>query len=85
MMEKAEIIQKLTDIISAYITDKSQLTEITESTDFIKDLKINSANLVDITLDIEEAFGIEIDNASMEQMLSVGAAMTIISEKIAAK
>lgn len=85
MMEKAQIIQKLTDIISAYIADKSQLTGITESTDFIKDLKINSANLVDITLDIEEAFGIEIDNASMEQMLSVGAAVAIISEKVAAK
>lgn len=84
-MEKAEIIQKLKDIISAYVTDKSQLTEVTESTDFIKDLKINSANLVDITLDIEEAFGIEIDNASMEQMLSVGAAVTIISDKIAQK
>ncbi len=84
-MEKAQIIQKLTDIISAYIADKSQLTGITESTDFIKDLKINSANLVDITLDIEEAFGIEIDNASMEQMLSVGAAVAIISEKVAAK
>lgn len=84
-MEKAEIIQKLTDIISTYITDKSQLTGITESTDFIKDLKINSANLVDITLDIEEAFGIEIDNTAMEQMLSVGAAVAIISEKIGEK
>lgn len=84
-MEKAEIVQKLTDIISNYIADKSQLTAITESTDFIKDLKINSANLVDITLDIEEAFGIEIDNAAMEQMLSVGAAVAIVSEKIGKK
>ena len=49
----------------------------------MKDLKINSANLVDIVLDVEEAYGITIDNESMERMLTVGAAMDIIKEKLA--
>lgn len=84
-MTKAEIIGKLKEIVSNYVADKSTLTDITESTDFINDLKINSANLVDITLDIEEVFGIEIDNAAMEEMLTVGAAVAIVSQKIAEK
>jgi len=54
-------------------------------TDFIKDLKINSANLVDVILDVEDDFDIEIDNEAMEKMLSVKAAIEIIEAKLASK
>jgi len=81
-MEKEEIISRLKPIISTYVEDKNTLEQLNEATDFIKDLKINSANLVDIVLDVEEAFGIEIDNLSMERMLTVGAAIEIIQTKM---
>ncbi len=55
---------------------------LTESTDFITDLQINSANLVDVILDIEEEFSIIIDNQSMERMLDVKSAMEIIQTKL---
>jgi len=48
-------------------------------------LNINSANLVDIILDIEEAFTIDIDNQSMEKMLTIKAALEIIETKLAEK
>ena len=38
---------------------------LNDRTDFIKDLKINSANLIDIILDVEVGLGIVIDNDSM--------------------
>jgi acyl carrier protein len=37
---------------------------------------------VDIILDLEDEFDIEIDNDSMEKMLSVKAAMDIIESKL---
>ena len=63
----------------------SVLAALNENTDFINDLKINSANLVDVILDIEEAFDIVIDNASMERMLNVQSALEIIETKLAEK
>ena len=45
-------------------------------------LKINSANLVDIVLDVEEVFKIEIDNESMAKMLTVEATINIIKSKL---
>ncbi|AWI26474.1 acyl carrier protein [Flavobacterium pallidum] len=77
-----DTIAKLKEIIRPYVKEQQALENLTEDTDFINDLKINSANLVDIVLDIEEAFGIEIDNQSMEKMLSVKAALEIINEKL---
>ena len=55
---------------------------MSEDTDFINDLEINSANLVDIILDVEDEFNIEIDNDSMEKMLSVKATVVVIQEKM---
>lgn len=82
-MTKEELIIKLKAIVKPYIQDEEAFKNLTEETDFIKDLKINSANLVDVVLDVEDEFDIEIDNDSMEKMLSVKAAIEIIETKLA--
>jgi acyl carrier protein len=84
-MNKHETIAKLKDIVKPYINNPEAFENLNESTDFINDLKINSANLVDVALDVEEVFDITIDNASMEKMLNVEAALAIIEEKLAEK
>ena len=81
-MTKEDLITHLKPILAAYTQNKEALDDINEDTDFIKDLKINSANLVDVVLDVEEEFGIEIDNHSMEKMLTVRAAIEIIETKL---
>jgi len=83
-MDKLDLIAKLKVIVTAYAEDEEALASIDENTDFIKDLKINSANLVDVVLDIEDEFNIEIENDAMAKMLNVKAAMDIIETKLAA-
>lgn len=83
-MNKQELIEKLKIIIKPYTTNTEAYDNLTEETDFIKDLHINSANLVDIILDIEEKFNIVIDNAEMERMLDVKTAVEIIEFKLSA-
>mgnify|MGYP001135480180 CR=1 FL=1 len=82
-MEKEQLINKLKTIVKPYIQNEEAFENLTEETDFINDLKINSANLVDVVLDVEDEFDIEIDNDSMEKMLSVKAAIAIIEAKLA--
>jgi acyl carrier protein len=84
-MNKQDTIEKLKDIIKPYVKNQEALENLTESTDFIKDLHINSANLVDVILDIEDRFDITIDNQSMEQMLDVKSALAIIERQLAEK
>lgn len=84
-MNKSEIIEQLKTVVKPYIKNQQAFENLNENTDFINDLKINSANLVDVILDIEEVFDIVIDNASMEKMLDVKSALTIIETKLAEK
>ena len=76
------MVEKLKAIVKPYIQDDAAFQNMNESTDFINDLKINSANLVDVGLDVEDAFDIEIDNESMEKMLNVANAIEIIEQKL---
>ncbi|WP_281846330.1 acyl carrier protein [Olleya namhaensis] len=84
-MTKEELIAKLKTIVQPYIQNEDAFNNLSEATDFINDLKINSANLVDVILDVEDEFDIRIENDDMEKMTSVKAVMDIVNEKLAAK
>lgn len=77
-----DLIAKLKQIVKPYINNAEAFESLNEQTEFIKDLDINSANLVDIILDVEDEFDIRIENDEMEKMLSVGASLEIIRSKI---
>lgn len=83
-MEKTRI-ETIKEILKPYVNDVAALESINSASDFINDLKINSAHLVDVILDIEDKFDIMIDTVSMEKMLTVGQALEIIENKLAQK
>ncbi|MBE0393230.1 acyl carrier protein [Flavobacterium sp. 7E] len=84
-MNRAIIIEELKDIVKPYVNNMEAFDTMNEDTDFINDLSINSANLVDVILDIEDLYNITIDNESMEKMIDVKATLSIIEEKLATK
>lgn len=81
-MNQEEILEKLKNIVKPFVNNQEALDNFTENTDFITDLNINSANLVDVILDVEDVFGIQIDNESMEKMIDVKSTLAIIALKL---
>jgi acyl carrier protein len=81
-MDRTAILVELKKVLAPYTEDKEMLGGINEGTDLIKDLKINSANLVDIIIDAESQYNIEIDFDAAEKMYNVGNCIDIISEKL---
>ncbi|WP_299253039.1 phosphopantetheine-binding protein [uncultured Aquimarina sp.] len=84
-MTKEELLSKLKTIIEPYVQNQEGFQNISEDTNFIEDLEINSANLVDVILDVEDEFNIEIDNDGMDKMLTVKASIEVIQDKLATK
>jgi len=77
-----QIIGKLKVILIKYTVEKQLIDLINSRTLILKDLKINSARIIDIILDVEEEFDIEIDDVSMENILTIGDLTAVIQEKI---
>jgi acyl carrier protein len=82
IIDRQVILEELKKVLVPYTLDKEALNNIDEQTDFIKDLKINSANLVDIIIDAENRYNIEIDMDSAEKIQNVGSCIDVIIEKM---
>ena len=75
------LFEEVKEIIRKYAFDKTLIDNASENSGIIADFKINSARIVDIVLDIEEKYDIEIDDESLEKIITVKDAMNIIIEK----
>ena len=80
-MKRDEIMYCLKEIVAPYVQNDDAVQDFNGKTDFLKDLEINSANLVDIVLDVEDEFNIAIDNEAMDKMLTVSDAVNLIELK----
>jgi acyl carrier protein len=84
-MTEEEKYQELKTIVKAYLPDDVSVTAINLESNFTTELNINSANLVDIVLDVEDKFDIMLENDDMDGMQTVKDALLIIDKKLAEK
>jgi acyl carrier protein len=81
-MDQGERYDQLKKIIKIYLPEDVSVEEISMESHFINELNINSANLVDIVLDVEDTFGITMENEDMDKMTTVKDALGIIADKM---
>ncbi|SDG53372.1 acyl carrier protein [Psychroflexus sediminis] len=82
----SEAIQaRLKQIVKPYVNNQENFENLSPESNFINDLEINSANLVDIVLDVEDEFDIRIENDDMEKMTDVETTVEVIQNKLKAK
>jgi len=74
--------EAIKEIIKPYVQNEEAFENLSLQSKFIEDLEINSANLVDIILDVEDKYDIEIDNDSMEKMMDPASAIEVIQSKL---
>ncbi|GGD93545.1 hypothetical protein GCM10011312_16670 [Planktosalinus lacus] len=80
-MTRDNIYQTLETIISEYLPEDVSKESITLQSNLTNELNINSSHLVDIVLDVEDAFKIALTNDDMETMQTVGDVIQIIEQK----
>jgi acyl carrier protein len=83
MTDRNEIRSKFIALLEPFVRQQTP-KPIDEQTRLINDLNVNSARLVDIILETEEAFHITIDDESADRLNAVGDAVDVIVEKSAA-
>jgi len=81
-MNTEENQAKLLKIVGDYLPEDVSVSDIQLNSNLTQDLNINSAHLVDIVLDVEDEFGIILENEDMDGMQTVQDALNIITAKI---
>ena len=76
-----ETIEKLIKILKRYSFNEPVFDNLTDESDLKDDLDINSARIIDIVLDIEEEFKIEIEDNTITKIRKFGDIVEIINSK----
>lgn len=61
------------------------LEKVTADAEFVQDLNADSLDLVELIMQLEEEFGVEISDEQAESIVTVGDALEFIQEHTAAK
>jgi acyl carrier protein len=77
-MENQEVFDKVVEILKPFAKNEEALSSISHETSLQKDLEVNSARLVDIVLEIEDNFDIEVSDDDADQVATVGDAVKLI-------
>ena len=81
-MDQTEIFEKVVKILTPYVKNQKALEGVTLSTHILDDLKVNSARLVDVVLEFEDAFDIEIADEDVDSVETIGNAVELIESKL---
>jgi acyl carrier protein len=82
-MSEEQITKKVIEILRGYVKDQALLETATAETHILKDLKVNSARLVDIIIKCEDVFGTSIDDDEADRIATIGDAVALIQQKAA--
>ncbi len=77
-MTQEQVFEKVVGILKPFVKNQEALASVAMETSILKDLKINSARLVDVVLEIEDAFGIEVADDEADKVRTVGDAVNLI-------
>ncbi len=78
-----EIFEKVKEIVEPYVKNTDALANATGETAFLSDLSINSARLVDIVIDFEDNFDIEVADEEADKIMTIQDAVDLIVAKTA--
>ena len=77
-MSEQEVFDKVVAIIEPFAQNEQALRNVTMDTSILEDLKVNSARLVDVVLEIEDTFDIEVSDEDADNVKTIGSALHLI-------
>jgi acyl carrier protein len=81
-VSQQEVFEKVVKILTPYVKNQEALDKVAMETHILDELKVNSARLVDVVLEFEDAFNIEIADDDVDAVETVGDAVTLIGGKL---
>ena len=81
-MTQEEVFEKVVKILTPYVKNQEALDSVSASTNILDELKVNSARLVDVVLEFEDSFDIEIADEDVDSVETVGSAVELIQSKL---
>jgi acyl carrier protein len=77
-MNEQDVFAGVIEIVRPFVKNMEALDRVSMDTSIMKDLKVNSARLVDVVIDIEDRFGIEVSDEDADKVRTLGDAVRLV-------
>lgn len=82
-MDSSSVIERVRGVVAEQLGVDPE--KVTLDAEFVQDLNADSLDLVELIMQLEEEFGVEISDEEAENIVTVGDALEYIQEHTAAK
>jgi len=82
MANDAEVFEKVVKILTPVVKNQEALAGVEKETHILDDLKVNSSRLVDVVLQFEDTFDIEVADDDIDSVETVGDCVSLILAKV---
>ena len=79
-MDRAQIIEKLTEIICEFLELDPEV--VTLDADLREDFDADSLDMVDLVMDVEDEFGVEVPEDAMDSLITFKDVVDFIEENM---
>mgnify|MGYP000591930792 CR=1 FL=1 len=79
-MERAEVMQVMRDKAEELLEVSGD--DLQEDKSFVDDLKVDSLSLVEYTMDLEDALGVELPEEELTDLKTIGSFLDLIMTKL---
>ena len=80
-MNREQAFTTVVKILTPHAKNQQALDSVSDSTNILDDLKVNSARLVDVVLAFEDEFDIEIPDEDVDSVNTVGDCVELVLAK----
>jgi len=81
MATEAEVFEQVVKILTPFVKNQEALASVAPATHILDDLKVNSSRLVDVVLQLEDRFEIEVGDDDIDSVETVGDCVGLILAK----
>ncbi len=81
-MEVKNFKNEIIELLKKYAINKKIFDNLPENPHIVNDLKINSARMVDIIIDVEERYNIEIENENLKNLVYLNDVLVLLEKKL---
>ena len=82
MATEAEVFESVVKILTPFVKNQEALGNVQQATHILDDLKVNSSRLVDVVLQFEDTFDIEVEDDDIDKVETVGDCVSLILKKV---
>jgi len=82
MADEGDVFEKVVKILTPFVKNQEALAGVEKETHILDDLKVNSSRLVDVVLQFEDTFDIEVADEDIDSVETVGDCVSLILQKV---